>query len=87
MNASYYQLLILLTTANFPDVMLPAYEKRYSYWLFFMIFICAGMYFLMNLLLANIYSKFRTRIEGQGLIYLKKQARYLEAYIDRYDRE
>ena len=60
---AYYNMLVLLTSANFPDVMLPAYEKRYIYSFFFILFILSGMFFLMNLLLANIYNKFKERLE------------------------
>ena len=85
--SSYSNMLVLLTSANFPDVMLPAYEDRYIYCGFFILFILSGMFFLMNLLLANIYNKFKERLEQQDIYYLKKQARYLEAFIDRYDPE
>ena len=60
---SYYNMLILLTSANFPDVMLPAYEEKFMYALFFIVFILSGMFFLMNLLLASIYNKFKARLE------------------------
>ena len=63
MNESYYQLLILLTTANFPDVMLPSYEKSYYYSIYFILYLFAGLYFLMNILLANVFSMYKKRLE------------------------
>ena len=39
MDVSYYELLILLTTANFPDVMLPAYQVSFWNSLFFIIYL------------------------------------------------
>ena len=50
--ASYYSMLILITTANFPDVMLPAYYVSYFWCIYFVSFLILGLYALLNLLLA-----------------------------------
>jgi len=55
---AYRNLTILFTTANYPDIFLPA--QRLNFWnaFLFMFFMLAGLYFLTNLLLANVFNRY-----------------------------
>ena len=62
-----WQLIVTLTTANFPDVMLPAYERnRWPATLFFGSFLALGMFFMMNLLLATVWKSTSTASGGRS---------------------
>ena len=58
-----WNLFILMTTANFPDVMLPAYSINKAYALFFIFYLVIGTYFLLYLVLATFYSNYKNRVE------------------------
>ena len=51
---AYRNMTILFTTANFPDVFLPAMYINYFNAFLFMFFMLLGLYFLTNLLLAPL---------------------------------
>ena len=45
---SCFNMLILMTTANFPDIMLPSYAKNYWYMVYFVSYLIIGLYFIMS---------------------------------------
>lgn len=55
---SFMNLFVLLTTSNFPDVMIPYYARSKWASLFFVVFLLVHLYFLMNLVLAVVYERF-----------------------------
>ncbi|XP_064619525.1 two pore calcium channel protein 1-like [Lineus longissimus] len=63
---SFVSLFVLVTTANYPDVMMPAYANNKASAIFFVVYLSVELYFLMNLLLAVVYDIF-TRTEKNKL--------------------
>jgi hypothetical protein len=55
---SYRNMVILFTTANFPDIFLPSMNDSFWNSFLFMFFMLAGLYFLTNLLVANVFNKY-----------------------------
>lgn len=58
-DSSFRALFILITTANFPDVMMESYHTNpYITGVFFFFFIFIGLFFLMSLVLAVVYNSY-----------------------------
>jgi hypothetical protein len=55
---AYTFLFVGITTANYPDVSLPAYNRHRAAGLFYIIFMFFGVYFILNLFLAVVYEKY-----------------------------
>lgn len=58
LGVSYVSLFTLMTTANFPDVMMPAYYANEFACVFFILYMLIGFFFLMNIVLAMVYEGF-----------------------------
>ena len=58
LSDSMLNLFVLLTTANFPDIMMPSYNENMAYTLFFISYLSINLYFLMNLMLTVVYKTF-----------------------------
>ena len=52
-------MFILITTANFPDVMLAGYEASPITTLYFVVFLVLGLFLFMNMLIAVVYSSYQ----------------------------
>jgi len=80
-------MLILLTTANFPDVMLPAYEAARINCLFFIGYLVLGLYFLQNILLAVVFDNYKKRLQEKVEDKTESRVKYISQYFEEFDKE
>ncbi|XP_031419480.1 two pore segment channel 3 [Clupea harengus] len=64
-----FQLYVLVTTANSPDVMMPAYNYSSFFAVFFIVYILINTYIFMSVFLAVVYNNYKK--------YLKEEVRQL----------
>jgi len=57
--SAFWSLFVLITTANFPDIMLAALHDTGFTWVFFVAYLFLGLFLLMNLFLATFYAKYQ----------------------------
>ena len=60
-----WQLFILLTTANYPDVMMPAYNTARFAVVFFGLFVTLGTFFLVNIVTAVVSNAYNALLEDE----------------------
>jgi two pore calcium channel protein len=53
-----WNMIVFLSTTNFPDIMLPAVAKNRWTCLFFILYLLIGLFFLLNLILAIFYNHY-----------------------------
>lgn len=82
-----WSLMILLTTANFPDVMLPAYSDNKAYSIFFIVYLIIGLFFLLNLVLAIYYSNYKTRVENSINKFISIREDFILQEFDKFDKD
>jgi predicted membrane protein len=80
-------MIILLTTSNFPDVMLPSYDANPNAFIFYFLFLTFGLFFLMNVLLAVVYSNYQRQIVEQAEKKTKKRLMHITSCYHCYDVE
>ncbi|KAF7659186.1 hypothetical protein LDENG_00001630 [Lucifuga dentata] len=64
-----FDLYVLVTTANSPDVMMPAYNTSFIFAVFFILYILINIYIFMSVFLAVVYNNYKK--------YLKEEVRQL----------
>ena len=74
---SFWSMFVLITTSNFPMVMLPSYNTSRAYCIFFILFLVIGLFLLMNLLLAIFYSSYQNKTELAIDRFATKRSKYI----------
>lgn len=64
-TTTLYQMFVLFTTSNNPDVWIPAYKASRWSCLFFILYVLLGVYFVTNLILAVVYDSFKSQLAKQ----------------------
>ena len=82
---AYRNMTILFTTANFPDVFLPAMNINFFNAFLFMFFMLMGLYFLTNLLTANVFNKYMQRQAEKRVKRKRDRVKYIKAIFDKHD--
>lgn len=62
---SMWELFVLVTTANHPDIVLPAYKHSKWYALFFVVFIIVHLYIFLSIVLAVVYNSFKSNLRAE----------------------
>lgn len=62
---SFWHLYVLVTTANSPDIMMPAYNENGLYILFFVAFLLVNLYLFMRVFLAVIYKSYKDNLKAE----------------------
>ncbi|KAF0876548.1 TPC1 protein, partial [Crocuta crocuta] len=76
-----FELYVLVTTANSPDVMMPAYNFNWWYSLYFITYTIINTYIFMSVFLAVVYNNYRKHLKNEirKLVYLKRH-KMIEAF-------
>ena len=78
---SLVSLLVFLTTANNPDIMTPVYKGHRISFIYFFLFLSIGLYLILNLFTAAVYSGFRGYIEqSMQSSFFRKRVAFRAAY-------
>lgn len=72
----FFNLYVLVTTANNPDITMPAYNTNRWYALYFVLFLVVNLYLFMNIILAVVYNNYRKHLkeEVKSLVSMKRES-------------
>lgn len=62
LQTTVFSMFVLMTTSNYPDIMIPYYRMNRSAFIFFGGFMAVGLYLLLNLLLAVFYQHYKNKL-------------------------
>jgi two pore calcium channel protein 3 len=62
---AYFDLYVLMTSANFPDIMMPAIDHNYVYAFAFIIYFILATYIFLAIILASVYNNYRKHLKDE----------------------
>lgn len=62
-----WTLYICVTTANYPDVMMPAYNQTRVAAVYFVVFMAITFFFLMNVILASVVNAYDNELDRRRI--------------------
>eukprot|EP00794_Sanderia_malayensis_P020401 gene20401-22414_t len=71
----FFSLYVLTTTANNPDIAIPAYNSNNWYSLYFVIYVIICMYIFVSIFLAVVYKNYRKHLKNEvkAIVYRKRR--------------
>ena len=85
LNDSFFFMFVLLTTSNYPDVMLPSYAQGRHFAFFYVTYLIVGLFLFMNLLLAIFYSTYQEQVDKSLDQFRESRNTYLITLYRKYD--
>lgn len=82
---AYRNMTILFTTANYPDIFLLGMNVNYFNCLLFMFFMLMGLYFLANLLVANVFNKYQARLQNKRAKRKVQRIEFIRTIFKKHD--
>lgn len=73
-----WTLWICVTTANYPDVMMPSYNDSRTTAIFFVSFMIIAFFFLMNVTLATVYNSYADEKSALYKYNVEKKNEYIQ---------
>jgi len=80
-------MFVCMTTSNYPDIMIPYYEKSRSAFIFFGGFMAIGLYLLLNLLLAVFYNHYKNRLTKKTSKFENQRKQFFEQKFSKIDSQ
>lgn len=83
-SLSMFNMYVLFTTSNFPDIIFPFYRKNNWTVLFFIGYLFFGLYLLLNLMLAVFYNSYRHQIDKKIQKYDELRKEFLKKEFEKH---
>jgi Ion transport protein len=80
-----FTLWIATTTANYPDVMMPAYNQNRMAAIYFIVYMVVTFFFLMNIILASVVNAYDNELESRREIQSRLMHEKLSTAFDLMD--